>query len=57
MKAVDVAKDLIFLMDIYNIGNENTPKGKNVELSNTKLQKIMYIVTVSYTHLTLPTKA
>jgi uncharacterized phage-associated protein len=44
MKAVDVAKDLIFLMDIYNIGNENTPKGKNVELSNTKLQKIMYIV-------------
>ncbi len=44
MKAVDVAKDLIYLMDIYNLGTEQEPDGISVDLSKTKLQKIMYMV-------------
>jgi uncharacterized phage-associated protein len=45
MKAVDVAKDLIFLMDIYNLNNiENIPDSTSIDMGKTKLQKIMYAV-------------
>ena len=46
MKTTDVAKDLIYLMDLYNLNimtDKNLTSSDDVALlTNTKIQKILY---------------
>lgn len=43
MKATDIAKDLIFLMDIYGL-NKAEPNSTIAEVGKSKIPKLMYIV-------------
>ena len=46
MKTTDLAKDLIYLMEVYNLNNVSNQDIENElgSINNTKLQKILYIV-------------
>lgn len=43
MKATDIAKYLIYLIDIYNLGTEQEPDGISIDLSKSKVPRLMYI--------------